>query len=147
MLLAPFLRKWTYTRSLEQISGGHKFLPPRQDVNAPDLYVPFMAAWTYCILVGIASLASGKFKPDIVYNTVSSCKLLCTTITFKHFTIQSELLHMPSMACAWRCVLFVFCLLVICVTINCDLIVGKWDFSGMVATHFIAEDYIECSGY
>lgn len=71
MLLAPFLRKWTYTRSLEQISGGHKFLPPRQDVNAPDLYVPFMAAWTYCILVGIASLASGKFKPDIVYNTAS----------------------------------------------------------------------------
>ena len=45
MLLAPFLKKWSYTRALEQISGGHKYLPPRQDVNAPDLYIPLCAAW------------------------------------------------------------------------------------------------------
>lgn len=30
MLLAPFLRRWTYARSPEHISGGHKYLPPRQ---------------------------------------------------------------------------------------------------------------------
>ena len=72
MLLAPFLKKWNYTRTLEQISGGHKYLPPRQDVNAPDLYVPLVAVWSYCILRGVAALAVGKFQPDMVYNTVSA---------------------------------------------------------------------------
>ena len=72
MLLAPFLKKWNYTRTLEQISGGHKYLPPRQDVNAPDLYIPLVAVWSYCILRGVAALAVGKFQPDMVYNTVSA---------------------------------------------------------------------------
>jgi hypothetical protein len=35
MLSAPFLKRWSYVRVLEQISGGHKYLPPRQDANAP----------------------------------------------------------------------------------------------------------------
>ena len=35
MLLAPFLRRWSYARAPEQLSGGYKYLPPRQDVNAP----------------------------------------------------------------------------------------------------------------
>ena len=35
MLSAPFLRRWSYTRAPEQISGGHRYLPPRQDINAP----------------------------------------------------------------------------------------------------------------
>lgn len=65
----PCTHKYTPKTPL-QISGGHKYLPPRQDVNAPDLYIPAMAAWTYCILIGVASLAAGRFKPDIVYNTV-----------------------------------------------------------------------------
>ncbi|GAB4817101.1 hypothetical protein N2152v2_004147 [Parachlorella kessleri] len=75
MLLAPFLKKWHYTRTLEQISGGHKYLPPRQDVNAPDLYIPLVAVWSYCILRGVAALAVGKFQPDMVYNTASSALL------------------------------------------------------------------------
>lgn len=35
LLAAPFLKRWNYARHAEQISGGHKYLPPRQDVNAP----------------------------------------------------------------------------------------------------------------
>jgi hypothetical protein len=31
-----------------------------------------MALWTYCILVGVALLAGGAFKPDMIYNTVST---------------------------------------------------------------------------
>lgn len=118
MLAAPFLRRWSYVRVAEQISGGHKYLPPRQDVNAPggswphhshahlpalpclwlrtassdhtaiihscvlrlpsrpaDLYIPLMAIWTYCLLIGAAALArsgpsGGGFKPEIIYNSV-----------------------------------------------------------------------------
>jgi hypothetical protein len=76
LLAAPFLKRWNYARHAEQISGGHKYLPPRQDVNAPDLYIPVMALWTYCLLLGVAALArsgpNGGFKPETIYNSVSS---------------------------------------------------------------------------
>lgn len=66
MLLAPFLRRWNYTRTAEQIAGGHKYLPPRQDVNAPDLYIPFMAMCTYVILSAATLLARGQFQPTSI---------------------------------------------------------------------------------
>ena len=71
MLVFPFLKRWNYnSRRTEQLSGGHKYLPPRQDENAPDLYIPVMALWTYCLLVGFALFSSKTFKPEILYNTV-----------------------------------------------------------------------------
>ena len=53
-----------------QIAGGHKYLPPRQDVNAPDLYIPLMAAATYCLLVCASTALIGKFKTEVMYTTV-----------------------------------------------------------------------------
>ena len=41
-----------------QITGGHKYLPPRQDVNAPDLYIPFMAVCTFCLLACVSKLSA-----------------------------------------------------------------------------------------
>ncbi len=55
-----------------QITGGHKYLPPRQDVNAPDLYIPFMALCTCCLLASISKVVTGRFSPDTMYATVSS---------------------------------------------------------------------------
>lgn len=72
MLLAPYLRRWNYTRVLEQITGGHKYLPPRQDVSAPDLYIPFMAVCTCCLLASISKVMTGRFSPDTMYATVST---------------------------------------------------------------------------
>ena len=53
-----------------QISGGHKYLPPRQDVNAPDVYIPFMAVATYCLLASVARALAGTFSPESMYGTV-----------------------------------------------------------------------------
>lgn len=53
-----------------QITGGHKYLPPRQDVNAPDLYIPFMAVCTCCLLASINKVMTGRFSPDTMYATV-----------------------------------------------------------------------------
>jgi hypothetical protein len=40
-----------------------------------DLYIPAMAVWTYCVLIGIATLLragpAGGFKPETIYNSVS----------------------------------------------------------------------------
>ncbi|KAA6422860.1 hypothetical protein WJX79_000938 [Trebouxia sp. C0005] len=72
MLLVPFLKRWTYTRTREQIAGGHPFKPPRQDVNAPDLYIPLMALCTYCILGSIAMISKARWTTDSMYALVSS---------------------------------------------------------------------------
>ncbi|GAX77694.1 hypothetical protein CEUSTIGMA_g5137.t1 [Chlamydomonas eustigma] len=74
MLFAPFLKRWNYSRQHEQAQGGQTFLPPRADINSPDLYLPVVSAWTYIIIVCALSLAEEKYKPDLMYSTVwSAC--------------------------------------------------------------------------
>ena len=48
-------------------------MPPKQDVNAPDLYIPTMAVGTYCLLVCFASAAAAKFKPEVMTSAVRPC--------------------------------------------------------------------------
>jgi hypothetical protein len=74
MLFAPFLKRWNYSRQHEQVQGGQTFLPPRADINSPDLYLPVVSVWTYIIIVCALSLADEKYKPDLMYSTVwSTC--------------------------------------------------------------------------
>lgn len=51
---------------------GHPvcFKRPREDVNAPDLYIPSMAIITYVLVYGMALGQRNEFKPDRLY---SSC--------------------------------------------------------------------------
>ncbi len=56
-----------------QITGGHKYLPPKQDINAPDLYIPTMAVGTYALLVCFAAAAAAKFKPEVMTSAVRCC--------------------------------------------------------------------------
>ncbi|GIL76058.1 hypothetical protein Vretimale_5693 [Volvox reticuliferus] len=67
MLVAPYLRRWTYTRQPEQMQGGPAFKPPREDTNCPDLYIPLMGLWSYIMLCCGVQAARGKFKPDNAY--------------------------------------------------------------------------------
>ena len=68
-----------------QITGGHKYLPPRQDVNAPDLYIPFMAACTFCLLASVSRTLSGRFTPETMYATVSCpCRTTLIQGSFDH---------------------------------------------------------------
>ena len=53
-----------------QIAGGQKYRPPSADVNAPDLYLPLMAAWTYVLLGAAAAAAGGRFRPEMLSNLV-----------------------------------------------------------------------------
>ena len=60
-----------------QISGGPKYLPPRQDVNAPALYIPFMAVSPYCLLASVARALAGTWSPDSMYGTVRARDVCC----------------------------------------------------------------------
>ncbi|KAJ7543305.1 hypothetical protein O6H91_09G033100 [Diphasiastrum complanatum] len=71
VILCPFLHKGHWTRIAEQVAGGLRFKPPRHDINAPDLYIPFMAFGTYIVLCGYALGLLGKFTPEGMSRTFS----------------------------------------------------------------------------
>jgi len=47
------------------------FAAPRDDPNAPDLYIPLMFFVTYILLVGFIFGAKGKFTPQVMASTGS----------------------------------------------------------------------------
>ncbi|OUS42148.1 YIF1-domain-containing protein [Ostreococcus tauri] len=67
LLLCPFLHKGSWARLPESVAGGTAYKPPRNDINAPDLYIPLMAFWTYVLTASIRevfSSKSGAFTPE-----------------------------------------------------------------------------------
>lgn len=46
--------------------GVEGWMPPRDDINAPDLYIPIMALVTYTLLAALASGLRSKFDPELL---------------------------------------------------------------------------------
>lgn len=58
------------------MSLTHKWLAPRHDVNAPDLYLPVMSFITYVLLVGYVKGTNNNFTPEVLIQAVWSCLLI-----------------------------------------------------------------------
>uniref|UniRef100_N1R4W6 Protein YIF1B n=1 Tax=Aegilops tauschii TaxID=37682 RepID=N1R4W6_AEGTA len=52
VILFPFLHRGHWTRISEPVGGRLSYKPPMYDINAPDLYIPFMAFGSFIILAG-----------------------------------------------------------------------------------------------
>ncbi|KAG6725881.1 hypothetical protein I3842_02G052900 [Carya illinoinensis] len=63
-VLFPFLHRGHWTRITEPVGGRLSYKPPIYDINAPDLYIPFMAFGTYVVLAGFSLGLHGKFSPE-----------------------------------------------------------------------------------
>lgn len=128
LLFAPYLKKWTYNRQPEQIQGAQKYRPPRYDVNAPDLYIPLTAVWTYIIFVSIHQVVMGKFKPDIMYHTLSSSLMGWTF----HAVVAGLLLRIMSLPSSISWVeLFAltgYSFVPVCLSIVCGYLGGYWGY-------------------
>ncbi|WOH01758.1 hypothetical protein DCAR_0521143 [Daucus carota subsp. sativus] len=64
VVLFPFLHRGHWTRITEPVGGRLSYKPPIYDINAPDLYIPFMAFGTYVVLAGFSLGLHGKFTPE-----------------------------------------------------------------------------------
>jgi len=42
------------------------FKPPREDINAPDLYVPLMGFWSYALAASMVRASKNAFTPELV---------------------------------------------------------------------------------
>ena len=74
LILFPFRgssHKWQ--RSFNTLEGNWK--SPREDANAPDLYIPLMGMLTFVLLVGLSSALaspSNALSPELLYKTIST---------------------------------------------------------------------------
>ncbi|EPS61655.1 hypothetical protein M569_13140 [Genlisea aurea] len=64
VVLFPFLHRGHWMRISEPVGGRLSYKPPIYDINAPDLYIPFMAFATYVVLAGISLGFHGKFRAE-----------------------------------------------------------------------------------
>ncbi|XP_042705709.1 protein YIF1A isoform X1 [Chrysemys picta bellii] len=72
-------------------------LTPRQDINAPDLYIPSMAFITYILLAGIALGLQQRFSPEVLGMCASTAfvwvviEVLALLLSLYLVTVQSDL--------------------------------------------------------
>ena len=80
----------------------HKYALPKNDINAPDLYIPLMSFITYVLLVGYCKGASNKFTPEDLVNAVWRCLLLqlceCAIIKFGVSSMNANIAFMDIFA-------------------------------------------------
>jgi hypothetical protein len=73
LLLAPFLGSFDYIRQVENMAANVPVMkPPREDLFAPDLYIPLQAMFSYVVLTALNKFANGIFKPEVMYSMVWS---------------------------------------------------------------------------
>eukprot|EP00877_Chromochloris_zofingiensis_P014098 jgi/Chrzof1/8942/Cz03g30040.t1 len=127
MLLAPFLGRWTYIRHHEQIAGGQKYRPPSADVNAPDLYIPVMAMWTYALLACVVSAVNHKFKPELMSSMIYGASLAWGM----HWLVARLILrgmNVPGVAWSELLAYTGYPFVPICLSIVAGCIGGKWAY-------------------
>lgn len=59
-------RPWSRKQQLSHNGQEGFFLPPREDVNSPDMYIPLMAFVTYILLYTLLAGLRGAFKPELL---------------------------------------------------------------------------------
>jgi len=74
LVLFPW-RHRPWSRQQRPSSGaqdaGYYFLPPREDINSPDMYIPVMALVSYILLSALLAGLRGAFHPEVMGSTLS----------------------------------------------------------------------------
>ncbi|KAJ6513912.1 YIF1-domain-containing protein [Mycena vitilis] len=71
IVLFPWIHKHWGRNSHRTDAGQTEYLPPREDVNSPDLYIPLMALVTYILLCALHSGLEARFHPQVLGESAS----------------------------------------------------------------------------
>ncbi|KAJ7940883.1 protein transporter yif1 [Mycena leptocephala] len=71
IVLFPWIHKHWGRNSHRTDAGQTEYLPPREDVNSPDLYIPLMALVTYILLCALHSGLQERFHPQVLGESAS----------------------------------------------------------------------------
>ncbi|TAQ88943.1 hypothetical protein B7494_g2716 [Chlorociboria aeruginascens] len=70
LVLFPWRHKpWSRKQSVGPNGQEGWFLPPRDDLNSPDMYIPVMALVTYILLSTLLAGLRGAFQPELLGST------------------------------------------------------------------------------
>ncbi|WPG97770.1 Hypothetical protein R9X50_00055100 [Acrodontium crateriforme] len=73
----PWSRQTQHSTDAPPGSGAAaSFLPPREDINSPDMYIPTMAFVTYILLSTLIAGLNGKFEPQLLGITFSNASVI-----------------------------------------------------------------------
>ncbi|KAK3640778.1 Protein transport protein yif1 [Elasticomyces elasticus] len=72
----PWSRQQTGHAPPGSTTTSTSFLPPREDVNSPDMYIPLMAFVTYVLLTTLIAGLNGKFEPQLLGMTFSNASVV-----------------------------------------------------------------------
>ncbi|EHA46369.1 Hrf1 domain-containing protein [Pyricularia oryzae 70-15] len=76
LVLFPWRHK-PWSRKPAMGPGGQEgYLPPRDDVNSPDMYIPVMSLVTYILLSTAIAGLRGQFQPELLGNTAGTALIV-----------------------------------------------------------------------
>lgn len=67
----PWSRQQRHSADPATASASSLYLPPREDVNSPDMYIPTMALVTYILLSTLLAGLRGAFHPELLGYTAT----------------------------------------------------------------------------
>ena len=105
LLLMPFLRRYDYMRQAENMAANRPTMkPPKDDLFAPDLYIPLHAVFTYVVLSACNRFIAGAFKPEVMYNMVRlALQCLCAPFRAPYISVIPRMVLVLSGQCAVLC--------------------------------------------
>ncbi|PHH89373.1 hypothetical protein CDD83_6195 [Cordyceps sp. RAO-2017] len=72
LVLFPWRHKpWSRKQAVGANGQEGWYLPPREDINSPDMYIPVMALVTYILLSTLIAGLGGKFQPELLGYTAT----------------------------------------------------------------------------
>lgn len=74
-------RPWSRQQRMSNNTQDVFYLPPREDINSPDMYIPMMALVTYILLSTLLAGLRGAFKPELLgYTTTQAISVMLLEI-------------------------------------------------------------------
>ncbi|CAK7232590.1 Protein transport protein yif1 [Sporothrix bragantina] len=72
LVLFPWRHKpWSRKQTVGPAGQEGWYLPPRDDINSPDMYIPVMSVVTYILLSTLVAGLRGQFQPELLGYTAS----------------------------------------------------------------------------
>lgn len=77
LVLFPWRHKgWSRKQAVGANGQEGWYLPPRDDVNSPDMYIPVMGLVTYVLLSTLIAGLKGDFKPELLGLTATTSMIV-----------------------------------------------------------------------
>jgi protein transport protein YIF1 len=137
IILCPFLNKsWT---TVTDVKNNNKVLP-RDNVNAPDMYLPIMSLVTYILIWNFTKGLIGQYDPKYLYSKMSAT-LAMSLLDLMILKLGIYLIVPSSTASTNGSIVDLICFVGYkYIPLNCNLMINQWVESSKVA--FVLKGYL-----